>query len=620
LYFCSNRKVCANKPATFHIPTVSSNIDEENTIMNNLIKKIEIHSFRSIEKLSLTTKELNIFSGTNDVGKSNILKALNLFFNTQTDFVKPLKFEDDYNKVSRAKMLRSSKMKQLIKIRLYLNPPSSYKTLSNEKHIFLERQFDRYGERYEKYSTSDNKKKASIKRIINKVKYIYIPALKGEEVLQYLLSLIGEQQLISETDIINLNTSITTKTKDLKEILESSEIPIGTTFGLPTFLSDFWQKLSVNTEYEQFEKLDNEISGSNSSRPLNVSQFTISLLFRGEGIKSKYIPPLLKWLDKNDNSKEFIWGIDEPENSLEFGLADKLARLYFNDYAQSNQIFLTSHSLAFINPPKEIKIIPKRFKVFKDDFGRTQWKDIDDLFEKQNRIDLYDELGILIAQREFIEEYRNVVAEKEQLDSKISDYSKPIIIVEGKTDKWIIEIAWSKLNPNSELPFEIFPSGRYIDEDESSGSAEQVQNTIEFVSPMIDRNKIIIGLFDNDKEGNNRFKGLNKILFKTYQITNIVREHKTKKIYGLLIPTPTHRADFVSNKIEHRFLEIEHYFSDQVLQTYNMKGDKVAPDSQIFTIKSKHKTKFAEEKICDLNEDEFDNFNLLFDKIQEIVN
>ena len=60
--------------------------------MNNLIKKIEISSFRSIEKISIEVSEINVFSGINDVGKSNILKALNLFFYGNTDFLRPLKF------------------------------------------------------------------------------------------------------------------------------------------------------------------------------------------------------------------------------------------------------------------------------------------------------------------------------------------------------------------------------------------------------------------------------------------------------------------------------------------------------------------------------------------------
>ena len=586
--------------------------------MNILIQKIEIHSFRSIEKIIIPVKELNVFSGTNDVGKSNFLKALNLFFNNQTDFLKTLKFEDDYNKVSRAKMIRSSKMKQLIKIRLYLNPPKTYKSLLGEKKVFIERQFDRNGDKIEKYYPDNPKQKSSIKRITNKIRYIYIPALKGEEVLQYLLSLIGEQQLISEKNITTLNEGIADKTNDLKKILEDSGINIRTSFGLPTFLADFWQKLSVNTSYEQFEKLETEIKGSNKSK-LNPSQFNISLQFRGEGIKSKYIPPLLQWLDKNDKTKEFIWGIDEPENSLEFDLADKLARLFFNDYAQKNQIFLTSHSLAFINPPNDINIYPKRMKILKDKLGRTQWKDLDDLFLKQNKYDLYNELGILMAQKEFIEEYRSVVAKNENLDNKIKQYTVPIVIVEGKTDKWIIQTAWEKLYPDDEMLFEIYPSGRYISEDKSEGSSEQVRTAIELVAPMITDNKIIIGLFDNDKEGNDQYKGLNKKIFENYNIRKIQRKHKTKKIYGLLLPVPDSRNSFVGNILNQRFLEIEHYFSDTILQTNNMKGDKVAPDSAIFTIRDKNKTKFAEEKINDLDKIEFVKFDVLFDMIKEII-
>ncbi len=587
--------------------------------MNDLITKIEISSFRSIEKITIPVKEINIFSGSNDIGKSNILKAINLFFNNQTDFLKSLKFDDDYNKVSRAKAQRSSKMKQLIKIRLYINPPSSYKTLSNEKNIFIERQYDRDGERLERFSVDDRKKKSSIKRIINKVKYVYIPALKGEEVLQYLLSLIGEQQLITDQDITSLNDGISDKTKDLKKILNNSGIQIGTDFGLPTLLSDFWQKLSVNTSYEQFEKLDNEIKGSNSNRKLNSSHFFISLLNRGEGIKSKYIPPLLQWLDKNDQTKEFIWGIDEPENSLEFGLSDKLARLFFNDYSISNQIFLTSHSLAFINPPQNIKVKPKIFKISKDDFGATQWEDMDDLFKKQSKLYLYEELGILIAQKEFIEEYRNVVAEKESLKTKVETYSLPILIVEGKTDKWILEKAWNALNPGQALPFEIYPSGLYININESEGSADQAKRSIELISPMIDDQKTIVCLLDNDREGNEQFKGFSTKIFESYNLNNLSRKHKTKNIYGLLLPVPSHRNSFFGNKIIHRFLEIEHYFDDTVLNQYRLKGDKITPDSSVFNIRKKNKTTFANANIDNLHSDKFNHFNLLFDKIDDLI-
>lgn len=588
--------------------------------MNGLITKIEIISFRSIERTIIPVKEINVFSGANDIGKSNILKALNLFFNGQTDFLKPLKFEDDYNMVSRAKAQRSTKMKQLIKIRIYMKPPSSYKTLATENRIFVERQFDREGDRVEKFSSNEGKKKASIKRLINKVKYVYIPALKGEDVLQYLLSLIGEQKLVTDQDIISLNDSISNKTKDLKGILSESGIQIGTNFGLPTLLSDFWQKLSVNTSYEQFEKLDAEIKGSNRKGKLNQSQFSISLLNRGEGIKSKYIPPLLKWLDKNDTTKEFIWGIDEPENSLEFGLSDKLARLFFNDYAKSNQIFLTSHSLAFINPPEDVFFQPKVFKVIKDKFGGSQWQDLDDLFRKQTRFDLYDELGILLAQKEFIEEYRNIVKEKDQLKLNIDAYKLPILIVEGKTDKWILEKAWKALKHKQSMPFKIFPSGLYLNADESEGNADQVRRLVELISPMTDDKKTIIGLFDNDREGNDQYKGLSNKIFENHSTSVFTRKHKTKNIFGLLLPVPDNRVNYVGNKLLQRFLEIEHYFDDTILAKYKLKGDKVAPDSNVFTISKKHKTSFAQTEVNRLDDSVFKDFRLIFDEIYGLIN
>ena len=57
----------------------------------HLIDSIEIHYFRSIYKITLKKiNSLNILSGINDVGKSNVLKALNLFFNNETVYLASL--------------------------------------------------------------------------------------------------------------------------------------------------------------------------------------------------------------------------------------------------------------------------------------------------------------------------------------------------------------------------------------------------------------------------------------------------------------------------------------------------------------------------------------------------
>lgn len=43
------------------------------------IRRIEITNFRSIQKIVIDSARLQVIVGNNDAGKSNILRALNLF-------------------------------------------------------------------------------------------------------------------------------------------------------------------------------------------------------------------------------------------------------------------------------------------------------------------------------------------------------------------------------------------------------------------------------------------------------------------------------------------------------------------------------------------------------------
>jgi AAA15 family ATPase/GTPase len=73
----------------------------------NIIKQIEIKNFRSfgnIRKESyklIKANELNIISGANDSGKSNVLRALNLFFNGNTNHYQFFDFERDFFRKSK---------------------------------------------------------------------------------------------------------------------------------------------------------------------------------------------------------------------------------------------------------------------------------------------------------------------------------------------------------------------------------------------------------------------------------------------------------------------------------------------------------------------------------------
>lgn len=217
-------------------------------------------------------------------------------------------------------------------------------------------------------------------------------------------------------------------------------------------------------------------------------------------------------------------------------------------------------------------------------------------------------------ERKLIDE---LIEERSIILKKLDSYQKPIVICEGKTDVKIIKTAWEKLYPETDIPFQVVPSGVWLEIDKSEGNADQIRRLLELYAPINPESKICIGLFDNDKEGNDQFKGLNKNIFDEYEKVNTTRKHKKHNIYGMLLPVPDFRSKYFGTSISHRFFVIEHYFSDEILNKYNMVGDNVAPDSAIFEI-SGDKENFS-NLISQLDEKEFENFKTLFEKINLLL-
>ena len=75
------------------------------------ITEISIKNFRSIVNMNI------------DVGKSNVLKALNLFFNNETDYNEKFAFESDFSQLFPQK---SKKAKEIV-IKIIFEVPQIYK-------------------------------------------------------------------------------------------------------------------------------------------------------------------------------------------------------------------------------------------------------------------------------------------------------------------------------------------------------------------------------------------------------------------------------------------------------------------------------------------------------------
>lgn len=86
------------------------------------LKSIKIRNFRAIVSTEINLNDFNVFVGLNDVGKSTILKALNLFFNGETDPGVGFDFKRDF---SNKAPFRKRKAKE-VKIGLEIEAPSSY--------------------------------------------------------------------------------------------------------------------------------------------------------------------------------------------------------------------------------------------------------------------------------------------------------------------------------------------------------------------------------------------------------------------------------------------------------------------------------------------------------------
>ncbi|HAX7922639.1 TPA: ATP-binding protein, partial [Escherichia coli] len=155
------------------------------------IRRIEITNFRSIQKIVIDSARLQIIVGNNDAGKSNILRALNLFFNSQTNPGESFDFSTDYNIYAAKKY---SKKAREIKIKLLLDIPSSYHATNGnliewtkswrsggfyDESILGIKSYSgpRGGRRTEKQEIPA---RSNIRQLLNNVKYVYIPAIKDK--------------------------------------------------------------------------------------------------------------------------------------------------------------------------------------------------------------------------------------------------------------------------------------------------------------------------------------------------------------------------------------------------------------------------------------------------------
>ncbi len=464
-----------------------------------LIHSIEINYFRSIYQIRINRlKDLNIFVGGNVSGKSNLLRALNLFFNNEISESRKIDFLQDVTH-SRQAEARDAKGRLTIWMKITFRNVEGWKSLPS---LFsVKKVWNRYSDVPEvTYSIQQSN---HLQRFLNKINFIYVPAVKDINTYSKYLRVLYET--ISTTENVDLATPAASLSSSVNAAIQSmsdriaSATGVNSTIDVPSDFRDLFERMSFSTKQDEF---------------------SVPLRNRGDGLQARHIPHILEFICEK-NKKFNIWAYEEPENSLEMTKSFEVARQFSRDFSKSNQIFVTSHSPSFYGLSGQgvekyyIQKIPhgnQTLVTAAEKFGTIQNAD-------QN-------LGIahIISDRskEIFEEIETL---KKNLTA-LKFLANPVVITEGKHDKTILEAAIAKTGRKME-GYTVICCERA---DGEGGGAVTLRQTLENI-PAGEPN-IRIGIFDRDNEGLAAFGSLKKF----ESISADLKKSSSGRVFALVLP------------------------------------------------------------------------------------
>lgn len=319
-----------------------------------IIKSVYIKRFRSFDTVNIPADKLNIFSGKNNTGKSNVLRALNLFFNNCSNYNVPYNHKNDYNRAFRGGA--GGKRDIEIKINFFPTGNGALRYDFSITKIFAEGSstpriiyHSSNNDIQKKLENGDGNISRQFTTFLNKIEYLYVPAVRDKNFIRSIL-LRYEQIIKSDASrgadfdeaVIKLSETLRASSVDISnEFKEFMNIPA--IASLSANITDVLGAIEVNvlSGVQMRNKARNGKKGE-------VKDIPINLFSSGDGIIMTYLVYFLSYLTHID-SKKFIWGFEEPENSLEYSKIQLLAKQFYEKFTRDAQIFITTHSPAFIN-------------------------------------------------------------------------------------------------------------------------------------------------------------------------------------------------------------------------------------------------------------------------------
>ncbi len=434
-----------------------------------MIRQITITNFRSIRKETISTEEITTLVGKNDAGKSNLLRALNLFFNGKTDADADYNFQSDFNINA---IVQQRKAKE-IKVELVLKLPRSYRKPEQPDTVYWSKTWRADGFHAEvqqhceiKSGVVVNKKnfpkRSKIPSLLKSINYIYIPAIKDANFFRDLQGKLYDVLAISSEQ--GLHASANSFEQEINEHISELMGEIDTVFA------------SSNNEIKLPQNLRN-IFGA-----LEFKADNIPLSRRGDGIKIRHIPMMLSFIALKQQSigakitiRPQIWGFEEPENNVEFSTCFELNNQLVEAAKKHTQIFITTHSPAIYSLSFNSSLPSglKSISYYVDKKGH------DTKLQSCSEYDLHGNTGFLNLVTPLIEEHRKVWQEREDeykstlgtLSSQLAVSSKPRLFLEGVSDRVVINRVLQYLNRADEVFIDV-PDNAYNSANAASDRAK----------------------------------------------------------------------------------------------------------------------------------------------------
>jgi predicted ATPase len=315
----------------------------------SLISKIEIKGFRSIRSNAVSgLSNFTAFAGLNNSGKSNVLRALNAFFNGQTDIGEELNVDDDYYRPD----LKMKKAKE-ISVTIYFELPENFRfrtgleiveALLGTRSFHIEKKWRRQTPLPSYFLNGDelsHDDRLKIDQFLQLINFRYIPnRVLPVDIIR------DEHQALRDILVRRLGRRAGEHEAAFSAIRETSEIMIQTLV----------QRLTEASPDVGAVRLATPTSWSDMAFTfgyrLGHGDFEMTDAVQGSGIQSLLMLETLYLIDR-DYFQKFgwrqaaIWAVEEPESSLHTSLEARVASFLSSIAADPDsrlQVLCTTHS------------------------------------------------------------------------------------------------------------------------------------------------------------------------------------------------------------------------------------------------------------------------------------